>query len=248
MSIPTTTSFKRLSLSVPLNFVFKGKSSCCTAGREFEPTTILFVFLKICQPRPILVYFQSFQSIIAQFYNKIMWKNNPVSGAGIRAHNLLITSFVLKPLDQVCHPSSCLFVSILLSLYSFFPSICLCIGVSFFQLMFLFMISSMYLSVYHSVHYFICTCLCIILYIILYVFVCVSFCTSYYMYFYLYIPLFVSILFVYHSLYACICIYLCIILYIIILSVFLSRFPDECRPSSSLKYFSARKKLPEKER
>ena len=217
MSIPTTTSFKRLSLSVPLNFVFKGKSSCCTAGREFEPTTILFVFLKICQPRPILVYFQSFQSIIAQFYNKIMWKNNPVSGAGIRAHNLLITSFVLKPLDQVCHPSSCLFVSILLSLYSFFPSICLCIGVSFFQLMFLFMISSIDLPAYHYLHHHsICICLCIILYIILYVLVCVSFCTSFYMY-----------LYVYHSVHHTICIfistsrylylsYLCIILYMLV--------------------------------
>ena len=46
------------------------------------------------QPRPLYVYFQSFQTI--QFLQQINVKNvHPVDGAGIRTHDLL---------NMSCHP------------------------------------------------------------------------------------------------------------------------------------------------
>ena len=52
-------------------------------------------FSKMGQPRPLSFIFGLFKQILLQFLQQINVKNvHPVSGAGIRTHNLLITSLL----------------------------------------------------------------------------------------------------------------------------------------------------------
>ena len=55
----------------------------------------MFFFKKWAISASFIVYFRPFQTNINIFYNNVMWKNvHPVSGAGIRTHDILYVSLL----------------------------------------------------------------------------------------------------------------------------------------------------------
>ena len=74
-------------------------------GAKFHWNSLAVCFLKTYHTRPDLFFlFSNFpKQQTIHFYNNIMGNNvHPVSGAGIRTHNLLNTSFLPLPLDLSC--------------------------------------------------------------------------------------------------------------------------------------------------
>ena len=73
-------------------------------SKQISSTFYALGILKMGQPRHLFNLFLSFQTNNTNLTTNKCENVHPVSGAGIRTHNLLITSLLPEPLDQGSRP------------------------------------------------------------------------------------------------------------------------------------------------